>query len=137
MKKETGTHDTRSNSNDAAPIGEETHEVGLTGTYTDLLGKQSEFFRCNPNVLGGGDILFITVGEPVARAGLLASLLAGIATDDGKRVIQKYLMVLPTETDLSAANTLAWNYFKSGFKRLAGRKMEAKESAWFRARFEV
>ena len=55
----------------------------------ELLAALADFFRRNPHVLGGGDILTITGGKPVARAGMLAAVLAGLAIEGGEWAIQK------------------------------------------------
>ena len=75
----------------------------------ELLREMASFIARNPDVVGGGDMLTITGGRPFARAGLFASVLAGLGLEGGQRAILKYLNVVPPYADSGQANALAWD----------------------------
>jgi len=106
-------------------------------TDADMIDALSDFIVRNPNVLGGGDILTITGGRPVARAGMLAAILAGLALEGGARAIRGYLIVIPPAADAVAGRERAWEGFTFAFARLAGRSLTPAEEHWLLSRFEV
>ena len=98
----------------------------------ELLAEIMDYFVDDPNVIGGGDILAIPMGKPVARAGMVAALLAGIMHEGGERVIRRAVVVIPPGGDVSDADGLTWSSFKRTFRLLAGRPLEQDEKRWFR-----
>ena len=137
MNKDSENNSTDAGSDEAAAMGGESREIHPVRNDSELLNAIADFIRRNPDVLGGEDIFMITGGRPTARAGMLAAMLAGIVVEDGDRAIQKYMIIIPPEADVSSNAEFAWNGFKKGFAQLAGRSMTQKESTWFRARFEL
>jgi hypothetical protein len=112
-------------------------DAQLVGDDAERLEALANFIRRNPNVLGGGDVLTIVGGKPVARAGMLAAVLAGLSIEGGERAIQKYLIIIPQTADGVADDALAWDHFSRGVERLARRALRPEEANWFRLRFEV
>ena len=98
----------------------------------ELLTEIAGHYNDNPNVIGGGDILAFPVGKPVARAGMVAALLAGIMHEGGERVIRRAVVVIPPGGDVSDADCVTWSSFKRTFRLLAGRPLEQDEKRWFR-----
>lgn len=116
---------------------EEALLANSVGTDAERITAFADFIQKNPDVLGGGDIYNITGGKPVARAGQLAAMLAGIGLEDGERALRRYMIIIPASDDAEAAAELAWNQFTNAFKQLAGRALEQSENDWFRSRFKV
>lgn len=100
----------------------------------ELLAAISDFYVRNPNVIGGGDILTVTGGNPAARAGMIAASLAGLAIEGGERAMHRIIIVIPPGNDLAEADGRAWESFKKSVEVLARRPLEADEAAWFRER---
>jgi len=121
----------------------ENQELGIEGNIAappgrtissdkELLAAISDFYARNPNVIGGGDILTVTGGKPVARAGMVAAILAGLAIEGGERAMLRIVIVLPPGDDVAEADGRAWESFGKSFEMLACRPLEADEAAWFR-----
>lgn len=103
----------------------------------ELLAAVSDFYARNPDVIGGGDILTVIEGNPAARAGMVAAILASFATDGGAPAMQRLIIVIPPGDDVAAANGRAWESFERSFEMLARRPLEADEAALLRERLMV
>lgn len=103
----------------------------------ELLAAISDFYARNPHVIGGGDILTVTGGNPATRAGMIAASLAGLAIEGGERAMQRIVIVIPPGDDVAEADGRAWKSFGKSFDMLARRTLEADEAAWFRDRLIV
>jgi len=90
------------------------------------------------NLLGAGDLLLIIAGgRPVGRAGLVASVLAGLAFRENDRVFLHYRIVVPPTEDIAEARERFWNRFKRGYQQLSGAVLEDDQAAWFDSRVEI
>lgn len=136
--------DTRDETRDTANEADDLKPAEAIGAAPRSIRNQSEllaaiesFIQRNPEVLGGGDIITVTGGKPVVRAGIITAVLTGVRLEGGEPAILKYVIIVPASANVSDAHALAWGGFVSSFERLARRKLEGDEEAWFRARFEV
>ena len=103
----------------------------------DLVAELSGFIARSPESFGGVDILNINYLHPLERAGILAAVLAGVATVDHNPVVRAIVVVAAPETDIEVADARTRSALLTTFQLLAAREMPADAQEWFKARVKV
>ncbi len=112
---------------DGRPVSD---RAGLVSEFMDFISR-------NPDIFGGADILNIAYLHPLDRAGMLAAVLTGIVTDEGRPAVSAIVILAPPETEVADAQARAWRASLATFHLLSGREMALEAQERFKARFKV
>ena len=109
-------------------------KVNYKASFTQ---EMQDFFRRNPNVLGGVDVLNLDLQSPQVRAGMTVAVLAGLVDAKRRPAVRGFTVVLPPKSMLEEADEAVWDEFAGTFHILAGRELSTSEYDWYRARLRV
>ena len=101
----------------------------MAGLSQELLGQElTAYIERQPNIFGGADIYNYSIDSPLARAGLLASVLSCLVDADRRPAVRRFVIVVPPGSG-EEYKAKAWAEFASSFRFVRDREMGPDEHA--------
>lgn len=107
------------------------------GSAEDLADAVLASIQQDPNVLGAADLYLMDYASGPVRVAAIAAATMGLSRSDGKRAIERYVVLVPAGSDADALRTMVQDNFAHALAHLTQSDLTPNEKTWIAARVSV